>query len=60
MFDGKRFLPVTGMPIRKIACIMRLFALADPVPFTLASLSAKSLMPAVDSRRSHARGTSTS
>ena len=44
MFDGNRFLPETGMPIRKMACISRLFALAEPVPLTLASLKAKSLM----------------
>ena len=47
MFDGKRFFPVTGMPMRKIACMRRLLALADPVPFTLASFTAKSLTPAV-------------
>src|SRR3954470_11232764 len=44
MFEGNRFLPDTGIPIRKIACISRLLALAEPVPLTLASLSAKSLM----------------
>jgi hypothetical protein len=44
MFEGNRFLPETGMPMRKIACISRPLALADPVPFTLASLRAKSLM----------------
>jgi hypothetical protein len=43
MLDGKRFLPETGMPMRKIACISSPFALADPVPLTLAILSAKSL-----------------
>ncbi len=43
MFDGKRFLPETGMPMRKIACISRPLALAEPVPLTLASLKAKSL-----------------
>ena len=30
------------MPMRKIACISRLLALAEPVPLTLASLNAKS------------------
>ena len=45
MFDGKIFFPVTGMPMRKIACISRLLALAEPVPFTVAILKAKSLMP---------------
>src|SRR5579862_5964900 len=42
MLDGNRFFPETGMPIRKIACIKRLLALADPVPLTLASLIAQS------------------
>ena len=42
MFDGKRFLPDTGTPMRKIARISRLFALDDPVPLTLASFKAKS------------------
>src|SRR5690606_315850 len=43
MFEGKTFLPVTGMPIRKIVCMMRLFALAEPVPLTVPILNAKSL-----------------
>src|SRR5579864_5609102 len=43
MFDGNRFLPDTGTPMRKIACMMRPLALADPVPFVLAILKAKSL-----------------
>src|SRR5512146_3357086 len=43
MFDGKTFLPVTGMPMRKIACMSRLFALAEPVPLTVPILNAKSL-----------------
>ena len=42
MFDGKRFFPETGIPMRKIACIKRLLALAEPVPLTLASLIEKS------------------
>src|SRR5687767_14515296 len=42
MFDGNTFFPDTGMPIRKIACISRPFALAEPVPFTVAMRSAKS------------------
>src|SRR5580704_2454399 len=42
MFDGNRFLPETGTPIRKIERIRRLFALEDPVPLTLASFRAKS------------------
>src|SRR5689334_19055902 len=42
MFDGKTFLPVTGIPIRKMACISKLLALAEPVPFTVPILNAKS------------------
>src|SRR5262245_55668684 len=49
MFDGKRFFPLTGMPMRKIACINRLFALADPVPLTVPILNAKSLTRAAGS-----------
>src|SRR3954468_19454515 len=44
MFDGKTFLPVTGTPIRKIACMSRLLALAEPVPLTVPILNEKSLM----------------
>src|SRR5688572_13660102 len=44
MFDGKTFFPETGIPIRKIACMIKLFALAEPVPLTVAILKAKSLM----------------
>src|SRR4051794_15723256 len=43
MFEGNTFLPVTGMPIRKIACMMRPLAEADPVPLAVAILNAKSL-----------------
>src|SRR3954471_16456079 len=43
MFDGKTFLPVTVTPIRKIACMMRPLADADPVPFAVAILNANSL-----------------
>ena len=43
MFDGKRFLPDTGMPIRKMACMIRPLALAEPVPLAVAILKAKSL-----------------
>src|SRR5579863_9975146 len=42
MFDGKRFLPETGTPMRKIERMSRLLALDDPVPLTLASFKAKS------------------
>ena len=43
MFDGKRFLPETGIPMRKIALRSNPFALADPVPFTVPILKAMSL-----------------
>src|SRR6185503_3638165 len=43
MFEGKTFLPVTGTPIRKMACMMRPLADADPVPLAVAILKAKSL-----------------
>src|SRR3974390_3151882 len=42
MLDGNRFLPETGMPMRKMACMSSPLALAEPVPFTLANLKAKS------------------
>ena len=48
MFDGKTFLPVTGMPIRKMACMIRPLADADPVPFAVAILNAKSLTRSID------------
>src|SRR5690348_7818157 len=43
MFDGNTFLPVTGTPMRIIACMIRPFADADPVPFAVAILNAKLL-----------------
>src|SRR5688572_8985738 len=43
MLDGKMFLPETGTPMWKIACISRPFALAEPVPLTVPIFSAKSL-----------------
>src|SRR3954466_15522946 len=43
MFDGNTFFPDTGMPMRKIACMMRPFADADPEPLGVAILKAKSL-----------------
>jgi hypothetical protein len=43
MFDGNTFFPVTGTPIRKIACMIRPLADADPVPLAVAILKAKSL-----------------
>jgi hypothetical protein len=44
IFDGKTFFPVTGTPIRKIACMIRPLAEADPVPLAVAILNANSLM----------------
>src|SRR5687767_4679333 len=44
MFDGNTFLPETGIPIRKIACMISAFALADPVPLTVPILKAKSFV----------------
>ena len=43
MLEGKKFLPMTGMPIRKNDFMSRPFAEADPVPFTVAILTTKSL-----------------
>jgi hypothetical protein len=43
MFEGKRFFPDTGMPMRKMAWTRRLLALAEPVPLTFASFIEKSL-----------------
>src|SRR4051812_38635136 len=48
MFDGNTFLPVTGMPIRKIACMIRPLADAEPVPLAVAILKANSLMRFMD------------
>src|SRR5215204_5037589 len=44
MFDGKMFFGVTGMPILKIAFVKSAFALAEPVPLTLANLTTKSFI----------------
>src|SRR5258707_8336289 len=46
MFDGKRFLPLTGMPILKSARISAVFAVWLPDPFTVAMTREKLLMPA--------------
>src|SRR5687767_7986499 len=43
MFDGNTFLPVTGTPMRKMACMMMPLADADPVPLAVAILKANSL-----------------
>src|SRR5690554_800097 len=44
MLEGKMFLGLTGMPIRKIALANKKFALADPVPLTLANRTTKSFI----------------
>src|SRR5262245_3788040 len=43
MLDGKRFLPLTGMPILKNARIRVLLAVWLPEPLTVAATIAKSL-----------------
>jgi hypothetical protein len=43
MLEGKMFLGETGMPMRKMAFANMSFALAEPVPFTLANRITKSL-----------------
>ncbi len=47
MFDGKMFFPVTGIPMRKIACMRSPLALAEPVPLTVPILNAKSFTPLI-------------
>src|SRR5690242_14190862 len=42
IFEGNRFLPLTGMPILKIARIRVLLAVWLPEPFTVAATIAKS------------------
>src|SRR3954454_4760314 len=42
MFDGNTFFPVTGTPMRKMACMISPLADADPVPLAVAILNAKS------------------
>ena len=46
MLEGNTFFPVTGIPMRKMACMRRPLALADPVPLTVAILRARSLIRA--------------
>jgi len=41
MFDGKIFLPETGMPIRKSARRMVVLAVALPDPFTVENVMLK-------------------
>ena len=43
MFDGKRFFPETGTPIRKIARRRTLLAVCEPEPLAVATWSEKSL-----------------
>jgi hypothetical protein len=43
MFDGKRFFPETGIPMRKIDLIRTLLAVCEPDPFAVATCSEKSL-----------------
>ena len=47
MLDGNTFFPVTGTPIRKMACMISPLAEADPVPFAVAILNAKSLTQSI-------------
>lgn len=44
MFDGKIFFGVAGTPIRNTARVKSAFAEAEPVPFTLAKRTTKSLI----------------
>src|SRR5688572_21377191 len=44
MFDGNRFLPLTGMPILNRDSTSTLFEVWLPVPFLVAAVMAKSLM----------------
>jgi hypothetical protein len=43
MLDGNMFFGVTGTPILNTALVNKAFADAEPVPFTLANLTTKSL-----------------
>ena len=44
MFDGNRFLPLTGIPILNIARIRVLLAVWLPEPFSVATTNEKSLI----------------
>src|ERR1035437_1428131 len=46
MFDGNRFLPETGTPMRKIDRMRTLFAVCEPDPLAVATCSEKSLTTA--------------
>src|ERR1700751_1347356 len=48
IFDGKRFLPLMGIPIAKILFSRTLFADCDPEPFTVATWMLKSLTTSPD------------
>src|SRR5512140_3922071 len=43
MFDGNRFLPETGTPMRKMDRMRTLFAVCEPDPFAVATCKEKSL-----------------
>src|ERR1039457_2952705 len=43
MFEGKRFLPETGTPMRKMDRMRTLFAVCEPDPLAVATCSEKSL-----------------
>jgi hypothetical protein len=43
MFEGNRFLPLTGIPIAKMLLSRTLLADCEPEPFTVATLMLKSL-----------------
>ena len=57
MFDGKRFLPETGTPIRKIDRSRTLFAVCDPEPFAVATCREKSLTTTVAGEPAAGEGT---
>src|SRR5512145_2344983 len=48
MFDGKRFFPETGTPIRKRERSRTLFAVCEPEPFAVATWREKSLTVTAD------------
>src|ERR1700677_1811567 len=48
IFEGKRFLPLTGMPMAKMLLSRIRFADCDPDPLTVATWMLKSLMTRLD------------
>src|SRR5271163_3948608 len=48
MLEGKRFFPLTGMPIAKMLLSRTRFADCDPDPLTVATWMLKSLMTRLD------------